>query len=123
MPLDQQQPEHSSSVCLQDLLTPLSYAQIVSPAQQGVKRTTSEREALSPVECCPKRTIHSLVEVERGPVKLTPCHTANQNSPNEETPDDSLFYSKANSGGVQRRLFASPKQPTPTRYAGIHVCS
>lgn len=108
--------ENPSSGCQQTSLIPLSYAQVVSPSQHGVKRTTSEREALSPIECCPKRMVRShMVKIERAPLESTPLHCSSD-SPEEETPDHSMLYNKANCGGVQRRLFASPKinQQTPT---------
>lgn len=98
----------------------LSYAQVVSP--HGIKRTTSQREALSPIECCPKRTICSY-PVERDAVELTPLNCSpDENSFKEKMPDYNTFCSTT---GVQRRLFASPKtgqqttRPTEgTRYKG-----
>jgi hypothetical protein len=100
-------------------LIPLSYAQVVSPLQHGVKRTTSEREALSPIECCPKRTVRFCkIEVERSPEELTPvngdCCSAQESF--EQTPENCSPYSKAHCGRAQRRLFTSPRtgQLTPT---------
>ena len=89
---------------------PLSYAHAVSPSQHGIKRTTSERVGLSPIECCPKRNARSRVEMYRVDVEHTPASTMPCSSNEDETPNNEMCYSKTNSGAVQRRLFASPKQ-------------
>lgn len=92
---------------------PLSYAQVASPSQHGVKRTTSEREALSPIEHCPKRTVHSCkVEAEEFSFELNTCSPSDQNSLVGETPDHCTTNSKASYGRAQRRLFTSPKTTT-----------
>lgn len=89
---------------------PLSYAHVVSPSQHGIKRTTSERVGLSPIECSPKRNSRSRVEIYRVDVECTPSSTTPCSSNEGETPDNEMCYGKTNSGAVQRRLFASPKQ-------------
>lgn len=94
---------------------PLSYAYAVSPSQHGIKRTISERVGLSPIECCPKRNARSRVEIYRVDVEHTPSSTMPCSSNEGETPDDEISYSKTNSGAVQRRLFASPKQLPSTK--------
>lgn len=96
-----------------------SYAQVVSPPQLGVKRTTSERIGLSPEDCCPKRSFRFKGESPRDEAEQTPPNTmiCCQNATENETPDYSTHY--CNGGVVQRRLFASPKtgQLTPVRPA------
>lgn len=99
--------------------SPPSYAQIASPPQHGIKRTTSERDCLSPSDYCSKRSAYFRVGDQRSQTEYTPpdtCFSPENNKLATETPEYDTF-SKANSGAVQRRLFASPKtgQLTPTR--------
>lgn len=102
--------QQQSGGCVQVTANPLSYAEVVSPTQHGIKRTTSERDNLSPIGCCPKRTVVRCYPVETA-VESTPlnCFADENNSPEEETPDYNTLCSKSNGAGVQRRLFASPK--------------
>ena len=103
---------------------PLSYAQVVSPSQHGVKRTTSEREALSPIECCPKRTVYSrMMKFERSPLELNNTHCLSENSPEGETPDHCTTYNKVSCGRAQRRLFTSPKTTTSPVQSNRYDCT
>ena len=89
-------PQHHLHSSLETSPT-LSYAQVVSPTQHGTKRTTSQREALSPIECCPKRATCTKLNnsMERTPIS---CPT---DGIEERTPD----FCRASSGRAQRRLF------------------
>ncbi len=100
-------------------LSPLSYAQVVGPEQQGMKRTTSERLGLSPVDSCPKRSAFS--SRKRGQLSHTPpsqtlC-SPDQNTP-EGTPAE-CDTTKGNSGAVQRRLFSSPMADNQARATAL----
>ena len=89
---------HSSSL---ETSPTLSYAQVVSPTQQhGTKRTTSQREALSPIEYCPKRAMCTKLNtsMERTPIS---CPTDIK----ERTPDNFCRAINSGSGRAQRRLF------------------
>lgn len=91
----------------QSTCSPLSYAEVVGPAQHGVKRTASERACLSPIDCCPKRNVRSRVENFKAELDHTPPVTT-EFSVDENTPEsNSILFTKA--GSVQRRLFYSPK--------------
>lgn len=102
--LDKQQSQQS----------PLSYAQVVSPHQSyGVKRKTSERVGLSPIDCCPKRSIYC-----RENSKTPPKNVSYENTAEGETPEYDALYSQTANAAVQRRLFDSPSnncQLTPSR--------
>ena len=103
----------------QTSLTLRSYAAVVSPLQHGVKRSISDRAGLSPIDCCPKRSVHSKADGQRFPVQQTPpnsimCGSDEESAPEEVTPD---YGTKAGCGAVQRRLFPSPNTEhlTPAR--------
>ena len=98
---------HQNDECISahsPLATP-SYAQI---AQHGIKRATSDRVSLSPIDFHPKRSMYSRLEVWTS--EGTPTSLYNSEAiPEERTPDADNQYNAYNSRAVQRRLFSSPK--------------
>ena len=110
-------------VPLQASHSPRSYAQVLSPTQHGVKRTTSDRFCVSPIDCCPKRSARFQKEVSTSIIDYTPPNQKvlhDRNTPEGTLSDFEDRYSKENNGSVQRRLFSSPGQcsegPITNRY-------
>ena len=105
-----------SNECLQPSISPLSYAQVVGPEKHGMKRRTSDRLGLSPIDTCPKRSAFSRndsrkKELGHTPPSQTLCSPVDQN-----TPEGTASGTKENNGGaVQRRLFSSPMADNQTR--------
>jgi len=89
--------------------SPPSYAQVVSPPPHGVKRSTSDRVGLSPVDCCPKRSFRVGVNSLESKLDHTPpSATLYSGVSDNETPDSSALHSKGAKGAIPRRLFTSP---------------
>lgn len=89
-----------------------SYAEVVSPLQHGVKRSISDRAGLSPIECCPKRSVRHEADGQRFAEQKTPPSSVVSYYTDENVPEETFDSVK----GVQRRLFPSPNtgQLTPT---------
>lgn len=100
---ESEEPLGKEQTALASRSTPLSYAQVVGPGHQGVKR----RFSFSPHDQCPKRS--AKYSRMTGPCDSSPCSEArplNIAATPEGTPEGG--HHKGCSGFAQRRLFSSP---------------